>query len=95
MRTTALPSLSSVRDPNQRVSSTKEILSHLFVNLVLAGIRMNLRGAFFKGRKTYEWTLVNILQIDAMGWGEDHNKNKQQVIIRRENQQDLVISGLI
>lgn len=78
MRITALPSLSSVRDPNQRVSSSKEMLSHLFANLVLAGIRrMNLRGAFSEGRKTYEQTLAKVLQIDAVGWGEDHNKNKQ------------------
>lgn len=64
------------------------MLLHLFVSLVLAGIRrMNLRGAFSKGRKTYEQTLAKFLQINAVGWGEDHNKNKQQVIIGRENQQ--------
>lgn len=54
---------------------------------------MNSRGRFTKGRKTSERALAEALPRDAKGMGEDHNKNKQQVIIRRESQ-DLVINGM-
>lgn len=56
---------------------------------------MDLREAFTKGRKAYERTFAKVLPRDAMGLGEDHDKNKQQVIIWRESQQDLVISGCV
>lgn len=48
---------------------------------------MNLRGAFTKGRQTCERVLAKVLPRGAMDLGEDHNKNKQRVIIRRESQQ--------
>lgn len=51
-------------------------------------------GAFTKGRKTYERALAKVLPKDAKGLGEDHNENKQQVIIGREGQQDLVKDGM-
>lgn len=72
----------------------KEVITFIYV--VLAGMRrMDLREALTKGRKTYERAFAKVLPRDPMGLGEDHDKNKQQVIIWRQSQQDLVISGCV
>ena len=54
---------------------------------------MNSRGEFTKVRNISERALAEALPRVAKGMGEDHNKNKQQVIIRRESQ-DLAINGM-
>lgn len=53
---------------------------------------MKPRGAFTKGRKAYEKALAKVLPRDVRVWVRI--TKKQQVMRRRECQQDVVITGM-